>query len=109
MPPAGQAQSPYTLTHTHRLQPLPSFTPPTTLKNVALLNGVSSVDQPQTDVTTKIAVASYPAFGQTFVPPAAPNTVLSSFSFYWDLVATNAGHNVQAVRDALQIAPCGWL
>ena len=82
----------------------------TTFKNAALLNGVMSIGQPKTDLTSKNDVQTIPAFGQTFVPPAAPDNKLYSFSFYWNSGAANAGHNVQAVRGALQKSSvCGLL
>ena len=92
------ARRPSALTHTS-----PPTKPPhtTTLKDVALLNGVSSVGQPYYQELGRFSFI-FSGFGQTFVPPAAPNNLLSSFSFYWSLAPENAGHNVQAVRDALQ-------
>lgn len=65
-----------------RTGPIASPPPiPPSYQNVALLNGVPSVNTPETTEINGIS-CNIPAYGQTFVPPAAPNNKLGSFSYY---------------------------
>lgn len=61
---------------------------------------MDSINQPTTTYPNGVSL-NFPSWGQTFQPPAAPNNQLDSFSFYYYIVAANAGVDVQSVGDGM--------